>query len=58
MKRYIKPQAERVVPRLEQFLIVPSIVTGDNGIGNGDDDTEGNGNPDVKERDVTWGNLW
>jgi len=42
-------------------MIDPSKVegnTGDGGIGSGDDDTGGDGDPDAKERLDEWGNLW
>jgi len=60
-KQYICPQTIQVNTSLQTYMIDPSKVegnTGDGGIGSGDDDTGGDGDPDAKERLDEWGNLW
>lgn len=57
-KTYITPLVLRQSLLTETFMIVPSVVTGDNGIGDGDDDPGSEGDPDTKEREIAWGSLW
>ncbi len=61
-KEYQKPHITHISIEITPILVDATNITGDNGIGSGDDDSGGEGDPDSKKRggsaNNSWGSLW